>query len=253
MTVVAMVSLVALVSIQLASASGTGGQIALGTPTLAAASVNGCPGVAPNGCVIVPVNTTASTSPYSGFNAHLLFPGATQLSFVTMASGGALETSGGSVSCVSVSTDSGNGATGSCNISGVQNTLSAGTLGKFVLRKQVPAGCATIHLFTFGPPDNGNSSTGTYTINSADSTVQSNTYGTTTLTVDLATGATGCAPLSVGGIAHAPARVASRDAIPLESGHSSFRTTMAIAAVVAGLTAATLGAWQGRKKWHRRP
>src|SRR5438445_9628959 len=76
-----------------AFASGTGGTISIGAPSLL------------NGQIVVPINTTATTDPYSGFNIHLRFDGAVlSASPPTFVSGGALETSGGLVQCFAVVT-----------------------------------------------------------------------------------------------------------------------------------------------------
>src|SRR5207302_366565 len=89
----------------------TGGTISIGMPSLL------------NGQILVPVNTTATTDPYAGFNIHLRFDGtlltASQVGFV---SGGALETSGGPTACISALADNGDGIIGGCSISGVLDT-----------------------------------------------------------------------------------------------------------------------------------
>src|SRR2546425_594246 len=113
-------------------ASGSGGQLWLGTPSLV------------SGEIVLPVTAGAAPTGYSGFNAHLTFDGS-KLSFASFASGGVLETTGGSTFCVGVATDAGGGATGSCNINGTQQTTSGGTLANFTLNRISTSGCDAIH------------------------------------------------------------------------------------------------------------
>jgi hypothetical protein len=155
--------------------SGTGGQLSLGSPSLA------------SGQLAVPITTSVASNSYSGYNAHITFDG-TKLTYGGFNPGGILRPNGATNFCVAIATDGGSGATGSCNINGPEQTTSAGTLATFTLNRLVMSGCASIRLINFGPPDNGDSNTGSYTINSFDSTAQSNTYGVKSLTVNLANG-----------------------------------------------------------------
>lgn len=146
----------------------------------------------------MPVLTSASQDPYTGFSVHLKFDGAL-LSFLSGGSGGALETSGSQALCISVPDTDGNGGIISCSTIGAASTTSAGTLGNIALARKTTSGCSNLHLETLGPPDGGDTTTGTYTIATTGTgqtqtpVPQRNTYGPD-VSVNVADGATGCAP-----------------------------------------------------------
>ncbi len=160
-----------------------GGRLSIGTPTLS------------GGNIVVPVLTSASQDPYNGFLVDLRLDGRL-LSFVQGASGGAVETSGKGTYCISdTKITGGHGVTFGCVALGPAGTTSAGTLANLTFARKATAGCVTLHLFTYGPPDGGNGSTGTFTIAASfpgSAAAQQNTYGPD-VSVNLADGSTGCA------------------------------------------------------------
>jgi len=156
-----------------------GGEISLGTPTLA------------GGNIVVPVNTSASPNPYSGANVYVVFD-RSLASAVSAGAGPVLQNPGGALCVSDLTYDA--GALVACATIGTAETTAAGTLVTFTLAPSAPSGCVALHLFTYGPPDGGDATTGTYTmarIADDNVVVQKNTYGPD-VTVDLATGATGC-------------------------------------------------------------
>ena len=163
-------------------APSIGGRISIGTPTLSGANL------------IVPVLTSASQDPYTGFNATVAFD-AGLLTYKGGTSGGALETSGAPTFCAPPLTFSGRANIG-CVILGGGSTTSAGTLANLTFARKAAAGCVTLHVFTYGPPDGGDTTTGTFTIPAHNSpnwdVPQQNTYGPD-VSVNLADGSTGCA------------------------------------------------------------
>ncbi|MDE3096831.1 MAG: hypothetical protein KGK07_12660 [Chloroflexota bacterium] len=163
-------------------APSIGGRISIGTPALS------------GGDIVVPVLTSASQDPYSGFNATVAFD-TSLLTYTTGTSGGALETSGAPTFCAPPMTFSGRANIG-CVILGQASTTSAGTLANLTFARKAAAGCVTLHVFTYGPPDGGDTTTGTFTISPPSApnwdVPQQNTYGPD-VSVNLADGSTGCA------------------------------------------------------------
>ena len=139
---------------------------------------------------MVPVLTSEAPDPYVGFNVHLALDG-TLLAAAGAAEGDALQGLGASLCIFVKGGDLGAGAMLSCAAEEPEGTTSAGTLATFTLVPSVASGCAVLHIFTPGPPDDGGQTFGSFTL-SPDATPQVNTYGPD-LSVDLATGATGCA------------------------------------------------------------
>ncbi len=145
---------------------GTGGQIYIGTPELI------------NGKLRVPVNTTASTDPYRGFNAYLTWSGA-----IAVPSSPLAETTTSSVFgtaqifCMPGADPIVGASLFGCATLDRSATTAAGNLTNFWLQPTGNGGCLQLHLFTYGGPDEGGTTRGTYTVNSNPIAAQLNTYG----------------------------------------------------------------------------
>lgn len=164
-------------------APNIGGEISFGTPSLAGSNIT------------LPILTSAAQDPYIGANVDLVLD-RSQLSAVGVEAGPALQGPNGAL-CLS-KFDFKDGALAACASMGLSGTTAAGTLVTFTLAPLTSSGCVRLHLFTYGPPDGGDSTAGTYTMASiapGNIVPQQNTYGPD-ITVDLATGATGCTPVA---------------------------------------------------------
>jgi hypothetical protein len=148
-----------------------GGQIYIGTPELI------------GGRIHVPVNTTASTDPFVGFNAHLVWDG-TLASIVDIPTGAAAGDAFGAAAlfCVRTPADGPpdlNGTSGlvlGCVTLDQTQTTGAGHLADFWLTPKA-GGCMLLHVMPYDTADTAAAVAGTYTIDSDTHAPQSNTYG----------------------------------------------------------------------------
>jgi hypothetical protein len=152
-------------------ATGTGGTIALGSPT----------------GLSIPVDTTVATDPYSGFNIHVttsLF-GAVSLTNITAdATGSTIDAGAGSLFCTSSAFSGGGRVVGCVALSSGQWTTAAGLLDTLTL-VATGDGCIAVQLATTGQSD---ANLDTFTINADDNSAQANVVDTTAVPVPVGTG-----------------------------------------------------------------
>ena len=151
-----------------ASATGTGGTISLGT-------VSGAD---------VPVNTTATTDAYSGFNMHVttnISPGAALTSIVGSDVGGTIQVQGNTF-CSSSTPAAGQRVFG-CVALEFQNSSSAGLLATLTVTGS-GNGCIQVTLVTGFVDQNLN----TYTVNDADNSAQAVTVSSAVANVLVGSG-----------------------------------------------------------------
>jgi hypothetical protein len=142
-----------------------GGEISIGTPSLV------------DGEIHVPVLTSAPEDAYHGAQIDVTYD-TSMLTFSSAAVGDTLSSIGDGAFCVEQKSSGVGGALFACTVLGRDGATAAGTLAVFVFDPKTTSGCATLHLYSYGPPDGGTVEDGTYSIGlGANPVVQQNTYG----------------------------------------------------------------------------
>jgi hypothetical protein len=144
-----------------------GGEISIGTPSLV------------DGEIHVPVLLSTPADPYRAFSITMVYDPAV-LTVLGATSGDALAGIDGNPTpfCVGPAALAANREQFSCTVLGSGSSTKAGELAELAFSARAVAGCTTLHLFTYGPPDNGDANSGTFTVNdNSNLAVQQNTYG----------------------------------------------------------------------------